>query len=284
MRGLTNYHTHNSYCDGDGTISEMVQAALDAGLAGVGISSHSPVPFDTYYVLRLDELDVYRNDILQAQREYAGRIPVALGMELDYIPAYESFLREHITPLGLDYLIGSVHYVDQTAAGDPWLIDHTAEDFAYGVEQYWRGDVRGLITRYYAILRDAARFPGVAIMGHIDRIKKWNTDERYFSEREPWYVAAIEETLQAFQRAGVIVELNTAYGKKPIDQCYPSPWILRRCIELGIPLQINSDAHNPRQIAGSYGEAVALLRELGCHEVMALEDGRWVGRKLADVG
>lgn len=279
-RGLTNYHTHNHYCDGDGTVEDMVRAGLAAGLAGVGISSHGPVPFETYYALRLDELPAYCAEVRAAQRAYAGQIDVALGMELDYIPAYEGFFREHITPLGLDYLIGSVHYVDLTAEGRPWLVDDTADDFAYGVETYWGGDVRGLVTRYYAILREAARFPGVAVMGHIDRIKKWNGGDRYFREGEPWYVAAVEETLLSFREAGVIVELNTAYGKKPIDQCYPAPWVLRRCVELGISLQINSDAHNPRQVAGSFPEAVALLREVGCREVMALEGGRWVARSL----
>jgi len=280
IQGLTNYHTHNRYCDGNGTIDEMVQAALAAGLAGIGISSHAPVPFDTFYGLRLDELADYCAEVRQAQQAYAGRIDVALGMELDYIPEYEAYFHDHITPLALDYLIGSVHYVDHTADGQPWLVDHTAEDFAYGVEHYWGGDVPALVTRYYALLRQAARFPGVAVMGHIDRIKKWNTQGHYFREDEPWYIAAIEQTLQSFQQAGVIVELNTAYGKKPIDQCYPSPWVLRRCVELGVPLQINSDAHAPGQIAGSYPQALSLLREIGCREVMALESGSWIPRAL----
>src|SRR5947209_4707414 len=33
------YHTHNDYCDGRATIAAMVQAALEAGLRVIGISS-----------------------------------------------------------------------------------------------------------------------------------------------------------------------------------------------------------------------------------------------------
>lgn len=280
MPNLTNYHTHNVYCDGDSSIEAMVQAAYESGLEAIGISSHSPIAFDTWWSLKLEKLPDYVAEVRQVRERYAGKIDVALGLELDYLAGHEAFYQEHYVPLGLDYMIGSVHFVDKDLQGKDWMVDSTAEDFAYGVEHYWKGNVRALIERYYELVRQACRVPGVAIMGHFDRIKKWNDGQRYFREDEAWYVDAIETTLAAFKQANVIVELNTAYGLRPIEECYPSPWILRRCVEEGIPLQINSDAHSPSQITGSFDQAVRLLLSLGCREVMRFEEGRWLARPL----
>lgn len=280
MPNLTNYHTHNLYCDGDSSIESMVQAAYESGLEAIGISSHSPIEIDSWWSLKLEKLPEYVAEVRRVREQYAGKIDVALGLELDYLPGHEAFYQEQYAPVGLDYMIGSVHFVDKDLNGKDWTVDSTAEDFAYGLEHYWKGDIRALIERYYEIVRQASRVPGVAIMGHFDRIKKWNDDQRYFREDEPWYVEAIETTLAAFKQANVIVEFNTAYGRRPLEACYPSPWIVRRCVEVGVPLQINSDAHSPSQITGSYDQAVKLFQNVGYREVMRFEAGHWVPRPL----
>lgn len=258
-----------------------MEAAIERGLEGIGISSHSPVPFDTYYALRIERLAEYRAEVLRLREVYAGRINVWLGLEVDYIPECMDFFHEQVLPLGFDYLIGSVHYVEREPGGDFWPIDESSERFEAGLANQWKGDAKRMVNAYYALLRQMVSSMHVDVIGHMDRIKKWNDDSRFFDECAPWYVTAVEQTLRAFASAGVIVELNTAYGKRPIDQCYPSPWVLRRCVELGIPLTISSDAHTPNQIAGLFNEAAALLHEVGCREVMALEaGGRWVARRL----
>jgi histidinol-phosphatase (PHP family) len=104
----------------------------------------------------------------------------------------------------------------------------------------------------------------------------WNRDNRYFDETEPWYRREVEATLDACARAGVIVELNTSGWRHDVSAPYPSPWIVRRCVERGIPLMVTADAHAPNRVALFYAAAEAVLRDVGCTALAVLQDSRWV--------
>ena len=60
----------------------------------------------------------------------------------------------------------------------------------------------------------------------------------------------IETVLQRISKLGTIVEVNTRgiYRAKTKDH-YPSDQVLKRCFELNIPIQINSDCHKPEEVA-----------------------------------
>lgn len=77
------------------------------------------------------------------------------------------------------------------------------------------------------------------ILGHIDKIKMRNTDNRYFSDTDAWYRKARDDTLDVAAETGVVVEVNTRsmYKKK---------------------------IHNPTRPTGSwraYANAVSRLRQ-----------------------
>ena len=42
-----NLHAHCTFDDGRNTPEEMVRASLEAGLGSVGLSLHSPLPFES---------------------------------------------------------------------------------------------------------------------------------------------------------------------------------------------------------------------------------------------
>ena len=39
-------HTHSDYDDGRGTLREVVEAAAEKGLVSIGLSGHTPMPFE----------------------------------------------------------------------------------------------------------------------------------------------------------------------------------------------------------------------------------------------
>src|ERR1019366_4895385 len=92
------FHTHSSFCDGAGTIEDVVQAAIRAGLHDLGISSHAPLPFDTEWNMPLVRLQEYVVQVRELQAQYRDRIAIWLGAELDYIPgdAVRWFRRDEI--------------------------------------------------------------------------------------------------------------------------------------------------------------------------------------------
>ena len=85
MRGaFCSVHTHSRMCDGKNTLAEMARAAFEAGAVSFGASghSHTPLPEDEGEVLPAD-MTAYRAEVLRLREEYAGRMDVLLGIELD---------------------------------------------------------------------------------------------------------------------------------------------------------------------------------------------------------
>lgn len=285
-RWLANYHTHNRWCDGQGEIEEVVEAGLAAGLTAIGISSHAPVPFRASYALPLDHLRAYRAEALRVRDQFAGQIDVLLGLELDALPELRQFNQEKVLALGFDYTIGSVHFQQTDDAGAPWPLDHSDARFGGLLRDRYAGNIRALVEEHYARIAALADYPGVDIVGHIDRgVKLWNGTGIYFSEDAPWYRAAVESALRALATSGRIVELSTGGWRRGLPDPFPSPWIVRRCRELGVPMTLNTDSHHPSQLVFDYPRALALLRETGHAEIARFElaTGAWAMAPLPEL-
>src|SRR6185312_569924 len=123
----SSYHTHNHYCDGEGQIAEMVEAAIAAGLSEIGISSHAPLPFATEWNMPPERLTDYVAEVRELQERYRHQISVLLAAEIDYIPndAVVRFQEEALFPLGFDYFVGSVHFLGKRDS--PRSFDDTEE-------------------------------------------------------------------------------------------------------------------------------------------------------------
>src|SRR6476469_9087346 len=131
----TNYHSHCLYCDGTDQPERYLEHAVGEKLLAYGFSSHAPVPFDCSWCIKLSELRAYTNEIKALQHRWRDNIQVYVGLEVDYIPGKMGPNSDFIRELGLDYTIGSVHFVDAFSDGTPWEIDGSHPVFLRGLEQ-----------------------------------------------------------------------------------------------------------------------------------------------------
>ena len=276
---LQSLHTHSHFCDGHGAMEDYLQAALRHGLTAYGPSSHSPVPWSNNYSMALADVPRYVAEARRLREAYHGLIEVYLGLELDFRPDLYPFYRQHIFPHGFDYFIGSVHLVGELD-GRPWSFEDRLSTFIQVVAERYGGDARGLLTDYYALVRQVVEWPEVTILGHLDRIRVHNAGDAFFSEEAAWYVDLVEDVLDAVQRSGKMVELNTAGWRKTNAGPNPSPWIVRRCAERGIPMCLTPDAHRVEQIAFQYAAGIDLLQASGHRYVNVLKDGQWTPTPL----
>jgi histidinol-phosphatase (PHP family) len=251
---LANYHTHNRWCDGQGEIADVIEAAIAAGLAQVGITSHAPIPAiatyavpPTTYAMPLANLLAYRQEVLRQRDRYRDRIDVLLGLELDALPDWRDHNQTAILAHGFDFTVGSVHYI-RRPDGRLWPLDQSDAIFAQLLAEEYRGDIRPLSEDYYRAVAALADYPGVEIIGHLDR-------------------ALIDDTLQTLAKTDRIIELSTGGWRLGLADPWPSTWIVRRCRELGLRMTLNSDSHHPSQIAYDYARARALLHHTGHHEI-----------------
>lgn len=276
----TNYHTHCHFCDGKGDPEEYVTAAIAQGMTALGFSCHAPVPFPTTYTMPVERFAGYVSRIKALRERYRERIQIYLGLEVDFVPGIQTFQTAFYGSPDLEYAIGSVHYVDHDAEGNPWPIDAEDSTFQHGITTVYGGDVRPAVERYYALIRHMVRERSHQVVGHLDVIKKNNYHHKYFTEEEPWYQAAIEATLAVIAEHSWIVEVNTAGLTKPAAAMYPSIAILKQCKARNIKIMINSDAHTPQDLQKHFTEAQQLLRDVGYREVYQLTPRGWESTPL----
>lgn len=265
------YHTHNRYCDGAGEIEDVVREALARGLQRLGISSHAPLPFSPHWTVAVDQLDEYIRDVRSLQDRYSGQIDVTLGAEIDFIPDQRvaDFQAEKLLSRPFQYFVASVHFLGH--GYPPMQFNARQGAFRKLLDEEYGGYARSMVEDYYARVRGAVTIPKVRVVGHLDLIKRWNGNGKYFSDSEPWYRAAVDETLEAIAAGGQTVELNTSGWLKGQDEPYPATWILERCKDLGIPLTVSSDGHKPDHVTYEFSRAEASLSDLGIAPADPLE-------------
>ncbi len=270
----TNYHTHCELCDGEKLPLDYTQRAIELGMAGLGFSSHAPVPFDSDWNMKESDQPLYLRLVKEAQAEAYGRLPVFLGMEIDYIPGIVSPADDKWKLLGLDYTIGGVHYLLPDAEGRYRSIDHKPEYLAEDVEKLFGGGWRAMIELYFERVRQMITDAPPDIIAHLDLVKKFNHEHNFFDETASWYRDEIEATLDAVAASGKIMEVNTSrVAKDKHPEPYPGYWALERAFQKDISITLSADAHHPDMLTGGFDEVSDRLLQIGFEDLMTLSGG-----------
>ena len=276
MTSWINIHSHTNYCDGASAPADYIREAINLRHPAYGFSSHAPLPFPTDWNVADKELPNYIKDVLALKQRHQKEIEVYLGLEVDYIPGIAGRHRHVLTGIELDYFIGSVHFVDRFDNGEHWNIDTSAELFAKGLNEIFHRDGKRAATRFWEISREMIEADKPHVIGHLDKIKMFNTGNKYFNEQDAWYRDQVELTLDLIKKLNCIVEINTRgfyrYGQEDL---YPGAWIIQKIARLNIPVMINSDAHHPSEISEGMAYTAAKLKGLGIGKLTALYQGKW---------
>ena len=231
-----------------GEPTEYAAHAITAGLSEIGFTDHSPMKRDDFdnWRMRFDQLGEYVEKVRNAQREHP-QLTIRLGLEVDFIPGHEDWIRELAALYPWDYFMGSVHYVS-----DSWDVDNPEK------LSNWKGrDPYEVWSVYFERLTMAAESKLFEIIGHADLPKKFC----FFPQRD--CTALFEDFLDAAKKADVAIELNTAGLRKECKEIYPSPAILRLAKSKGVPITFGSDAHRPDEVGMDLERAVELARSVG---------------------
>ena len=197
MKQNFDLHMHTTYCDGLSSAEEMIQSAIDKGLAVVGISGHSFTPHDPSYCMSREGTLSYIEEISRLKEKYSGQIRVLLGLEMD------RYADTDLQPY--DYWLGSVHYIftndglrkyekiledyknsdrsgaDAAALGLIRFTDWTAvDDEPYDLRHFanvQHMDMLSVAELYFGTVGGIVNATGCDIVGHFDLLTKFN--ERY---------------------------------------------------------------------------------------------------------
>jgi histidinol-phosphatase (PHP family) len=282
-------HTHTHFCDGKGDVESFCVKAWEKGFDSLGFSSHAPVfrktGITTDWNVKEERLEAYLDEVRAAKRRWEGRLSVYLGLEVDFIPGLMGPADRDYRDMGLDYIIGSVHFV-VPPRGAPFTVDGPPEELETGIREGWGGDARGVVNAYWDSVEAMLRAGGLDVLGHPDLIKKNNPQNRWFSEEDEFYRRRTAAAAALSAQTGVTAEINTGgMNRKRISVPYPSPAFLKLFRENRVPMVINADAHRCEDLDGHYGEAREALLAAGYTETVLFggrKDGlaRWESEKL----
>jgi histidinol-phosphatase (PHP family) len=160
--------------------------------------------------------------------------------------------------------------------GRPWDFDRGKSWYEQGLNELFDGNIKKLIHFYYQQISEMVTFQKIDIVAHFDLIKKFNAGHVFFNEDEKWYKDISFEALDTISKSGSIIEINTrGVLKKLNEEFYPSKALLKRCLELKIPICLSSDAHDPKDVMAYFPEACELLQAMGFNELHILDEQGW---------
>ncbi|HEX5670343.1 MAG TPA: histidinol-phosphatase [Sulfuricurvum sp.] len=237
-------HNHTLLCNhATGSVNEYVEAAIACGTKYFGFSDHAPMDYDYDYRMSYYQMELYEKWVREAQECYGEKIELFLGYEVDFLPGY---MDDRVLKRPCDYLIGSVHFIDE------WGFDNP--DF---IHRYDGADMDLIYGRYFGLVEEMALCGKFDIVGHLDLLKVFN----FFPKTDIRLLAA--NALKAIKKANMVIELNVSGLRKPVKEAYPSSILLESIASLEIPITFSSDAHRPDQVGMFTDEIEALARSFG---------------------
>jgi len=278
----TNYHTHNEFCDGEGSIEDYVRTGVERGFAALGFSSHAPIPVENDWALDEKRLGLYLAELERQKSIWEDRIEIFKGLEIDYIPGSQSPDDSKWRELGLDFAIASVHSTCSLEQNPDYAcVDGSEDAVEWLLDNVYQGSFELLSEAFFSRIRELVQLGGFDVLAHFDLIKRGNSNGRYFSENAGWYRRHVSSALEALAASDKIMELNTgAICRFSLDMLYPSPWILADAAKQDIRIMINSDAHRPQDIDCHFEESIALCKDVGYKETWAFLNGRWTAMPI----
>ena len=230
----------------------MIRAAIDRGFDEIGFSSHARLPDVEEGNLTPESAVAYAREIRALAARYADRISVRLGVEADYIPGDTTPEKARYAHLGLDYLIGSIHWV-VAPDGAQVCVDWSPERLVADLAAHFGNDVEAYVRTYFAQEREMVAKFDFDVLGHPDLVRKFNDRLHSFDESAAWYQEELRLTADAIAASGKIVEVNTgAIARGWLDDAYPSPTFRALLRARGVRFLLGSDAHAAEQIDGAF--------------------------------
>lgn len=267
MNHLADFHVHPDYSiDATGTIRQYCDRALETGLRSICFTTHydnNPrrVELDGYWhynnlrVCLSDKLvHCYFDELEQARAFFADfGLRVYRGLEIDYFPGVESEIVRLRDKFPLDFVIGSVHCIDDFA------ISNKAEALAY----FSKKSVEDLEIDYFKLLLMAASCRGFDSLGHLDYYVRYGR-EYYGDDIDNIDMNRLEFLWFVLKANNIGIEINTSQFKNGADRFHPTKEIIKMALQAGVKISsVGSDSHTPENLGLGLIEAYDFLCQLG---------------------
>jgi len=259
---MVDYHIHTYFCNhAEGNPEDYCTQGIKLGLREMGFSDHFPANYQPRYsfdikgiTMRESDIEKYLDLVEQLKLKFK-KIRIKKAFEVDFLPQENLFFNKYLDLYDeLDYIICSVHFVDEFAVDQ---FEQYTVVKKYGIEKFW--------CDYFEKMKICLQnFSGkFDIIGHIDLPKK------FLGEMPSIVQEKFLEVINLINEYEKVVEINTSGWDRPIKEQYPSKFILELLHKYNIEVTLGSDAHAPLEVGRYFFNAIQLLKEIGYDRIIS---------------
>jgi histidinol-phosphatase (PHP family) len=251
---MFDYHVHTiRSVDCDTPVAESCTAAIAAGITEIAFTDH--VDFEIadegygYY-----NYDAYQSDIDRAQDEFAGRLTILRGAEIDFNTTTTNEVGEWLgSHTNYDFLIGSVHYGENGEIIFPQYFDTRLIDVVF--------------RAYYEQLIAAAQTGWFDTIGHIDLPKRYAPAGA--GTYDPLrHEDLLRELFNVLIEKQISFEINTSGLRQGPKTSMPAGQIVALYVSMGGTLiTTGTDSHFAQHIGNGLPRTLDMLRLCGIDEI-----------------
>jgi histidinol-phosphatase (PHP family) len=202
------------------------------------------------------DLDAYV-EVVEAVK--AEGLPVVLGLEVDYYQDRMDEVARLLADYPFDVLLGSVHWLGT------WRFDVLNDPLV--MAEWDVRDIDAVWDEYTRAMEELGASGVCDVFAHPDLVK---VAGRVPAVPDEFY----DRIAEAAATSGMAAELSSAGWRKPVGEEYPAPPLLRRFVDLGVPLTTASDAHTLPDVADRADDLRALLDGVGVTSLQGFRSRR----------
>ena len=259
------------------SLEEIIQLYIAKKFPWVGITEHTPAISEKLLYpdqkaagltpeFLLNRFAGYMKECRRLQQKYSSEIKIFAAIEIETYSGYEEFIPSLIKKFQPDYMVGSVHFVNDMG------FDYSQEQYDKTVEAL--GGIVPMYCRYFDQQYDMIKLLKPSVVGHFDLIRIFDPG---YKKRilHPEIMDRIKRNLQLIKELDLMMDMNLRSLLKGADEPYITRTILKMAVEQGISIAPGDDSHGLGSVGANMEKGVAILEELG-------GDTNWRQPKLID--
>ena len=254
------------FCDhAQDRLEQIIRRYIQLGFPHVGITEHIPPAREEHLyddekgagktVKELQErFRCYVETLDRLALEYRDRIRIFRGMETEAWTGYAHQVPDLIKTYEPDYIVGSVHHVNDIC-------------FDYSRDHYGRalascGGIIPLYHAYFDLQLEMIQTLRPFVVGHFDIIRIHDPDyPTHLREASVWQ--KIQRNLDAVKDLNLVMDFNLRPLSSGKPDPYLAPFILDQIQSRGIAAVPGDDSHGVHQAGVHVPHAISILEQRG---------------------
>lgn len=271
-------------------LKPVLDAAKSRGIVPY-VREHAPLPKILSIGPNEDFLFCMRHDEIESFLKLFQTEGVPFGLEVDYVAGYENEIYDSVQSLKNKAIEMGVKI--SSLAGSPHLLPGKLQEFDWDKKEIdlvvWEASesvfleyikqrgAKRVLDDYFDGIEGIIQMGIFQVINHLDVIRKldhWTPQapSPTFEDLEDYYLSRCRRIIELASEKNIVLEINTGGINRKWGQPFIQQDILNYCAELGVGIQVGSDAHRPEAIGQYFDVAYEMLLQAGIKEIVIFEE------------